>query len=326
MEPRISVIVVAYNRREFLLDALRSISNQTFKNYEVIVTKNFQDKVIDDFIKKHNFREIFIDTKRYGEKISAAVEDAKGDIISFLEDDDEFFEDKLAWVNKGFNKRNVSYFHDTRIIINKKGEPILPKDPKYVNNVKFFNKITPHYDIIIDPKNREHIRLVLRYYDIISAVSLMSAKAECITSKLKYLKSIDISIESFIPVVAAECGLLYHTSQKLTKYRIHSYNSSIGLDKAGNLRLLLNLRRAINDHELVINMSSTENGLRYAIKMFELDAKLNLSVSKYMRLFDVSITPQEIIELCRLKSGYINRFSFDFRVLTCTTKTFYKLL
>jgi len=48
MRPLISVVIAAYNRHKFLLNALRSIVNQRFKGYEVIVTKNFHDEIIDD--------------------------------------------------------------------------------------------------------------------------------------------------------------------------------------------------------------------------------------------------------------------------------------
>jgi glycosyltransferase involved in cell wall biosynthesis len=43
MKPTISVVVTAYDRREFLLSVLRSAINQSFKDYEVIVVKNFHD-------------------------------------------------------------------------------------------------------------------------------------------------------------------------------------------------------------------------------------------------------------------------------------------
>lgn len=39
MKPTISVLVTAYNRREFLLNALRSVNNQSFKDYEIIIVK-----------------------------------------------------------------------------------------------------------------------------------------------------------------------------------------------------------------------------------------------------------------------------------------------
>ena len=43
-KPFISVIVTAYNRKQFILEALNSIVNQTLSKdkYEVIVTKNVE--------------------------------------------------------------------------------------------------------------------------------------------------------------------------------------------------------------------------------------------------------------------------------------------
>ena len=48
MKPTLSVIVTAYNRKEFLLEALQSAVNQTLKReeYEIICIKNFKDAKI----------------------------------------------------------------------------------------------------------------------------------------------------------------------------------------------------------------------------------------------------------------------------------------
>jgi len=53
--PYISVIITAYNRKEYLLNAIKSVINQTLdkKYYEIIVIKNFNDKNIDDFINEN---------------------------------------------------------------------------------------------------------------------------------------------------------------------------------------------------------------------------------------------------------------------------------
>ncbi|EQD28177.1 cell wall biosynthesis glycosyltransferase, partial [mine drainage metagenome] len=47
----ISVIITAYQRKNYLLDALNSAVNQTLdrKYYEIIVVKNFSDSEIDAF-------------------------------------------------------------------------------------------------------------------------------------------------------------------------------------------------------------------------------------------------------------------------------------
>jgi glycosyltransferase involved in cell wall biosynthesis len=73
MKSTISVVVTAYNRRDFLLSALKSVNNQSFKDYEIIVVKNFHDQAIDNFIKKHGSKEIFINAKRYGKQVTAAL-------------------------------------------------------------------------------------------------------------------------------------------------------------------------------------------------------------------------------------------------------------
>ncbi len=54
--PYISVIITAYNRKEFLLNAIKSAVNQTVnkRHYEIIVIKNFKEKTVDEFIDNHN--------------------------------------------------------------------------------------------------------------------------------------------------------------------------------------------------------------------------------------------------------------------------------
>ena len=54
-KPYISVVITAYDRKVFLLNAIKSVLSQTLDKtyYEIIVIKNFKDDNIDDFIKKN---------------------------------------------------------------------------------------------------------------------------------------------------------------------------------------------------------------------------------------------------------------------------------
>ena len=87
--PYISVIITAYNRREFLLNAIKSVLSQTLdkKYYEIIVIKNFQDDIIDNFISENNIKGIISTDNSLGGKLIEALNVATGEIISFLEDD-----------------------------------------------------------------------------------------------------------------------------------------------------------------------------------------------------------------------------------------------
>ncbi|MEM3858607.1 MAG: glycosyltransferase [Candidatus Micrarchaeaceae archaeon] len=58
----ISVIITAYDRRDFIRDAIQSALNQALEKslYELIVIKNFYDENIDKFIEKSNIKNIIL--------------------------------------------------------------------------------------------------------------------------------------------------------------------------------------------------------------------------------------------------------------------------
>ena len=124
--PYISVIITAYNRKEFLLNSIKSVLNQTIdkKSYEIIVIKNFTDETIDDFINKNNIKRILMNGT-VGEFLDKGILAANGEIISFLDDDDLFFSNKLGIVYNEFKKDNtIVYYHNLSVPINENGETI----------------------------------------------------------------------------------------------------------------------------------------------------------------------------------------------------------
>ena len=64
----ISVIITAYNRTEFCMDAISSVLNQDKKasRSEIIVIKNFYKKEIDNLILANNIISIFKDNCNLG--------------------------------------------------------------------------------------------------------------------------------------------------------------------------------------------------------------------------------------------------------------------
>ena len=119
----ISVIVIAYNRRKYLLQAVRSALQQTLPKdlYEVIVVKNFRDETIDRRLEEWGVANIYSDDTSQGGKIREALEVARGEVISVLEDDDEFLPEKLAGVYAAF-KSGADYYHNGFVFINERGE------------------------------------------------------------------------------------------------------------------------------------------------------------------------------------------------------------
>lgn len=97
--PTISIVIPTYNHAEFLRDAIASILNQTFCDWEAIVVNNFSEdnteEVIASFkdprIQLINFHNhgVIASSRNYGIKV------AKGEYIAFLDSDDVWYPEKL---------------------------------------------------------------------------------------------------------------------------------------------------------------------------------------------------------------------------------------
>lgn len=311
---QISVIISAYNRRDFLLKAINSVANQTLdKNlYEVIVVKDFEDKSIDETLIKLGYKNVVYDTSRYGERVAIGIEESAGDILAFLEDDDEFKPEKLAKIYNVFTShKDISYFHDTReFIYNDKVIDINTNDLEIKNIIRFLEEITPHNEIIINPFDKRSSRLLVKYHGIVAATSLMAIRRECIENRLNLLKMINVAVEYFIPAFAAECGKLYHTGERLTKYRIHHKNTSIGFDHEGRIRVLNYYLRLVSDGELIIKNIKPKNPMRKVVKLRLLEARqLLYNLDSYTKKFlnykqHLPSALKDVLELCAFKRNF----------------------
>jgi len=123
-EPYISVIVPAYNRREHLLSAVNSVVSQDFPRdlYEVIVVKNFSDDAIDSKLQELGVVNLRSDQPGLGAKVYEALQVARGEVISLLEDDDEFLPGKLQRVYSSFKaKSTLDFYRNGELLIDGAG-------------------------------------------------------------------------------------------------------------------------------------------------------------------------------------------------------------
>ena len=97
--PLVSVVVNCFNGEKYLKQALQSILNQTYKNWEVIFWDNKSTdnskKIISEFYDKR-FKYFISDkhTSLY-EARDNAIRESKGEMIAFLDTDDWWNENKL---------------------------------------------------------------------------------------------------------------------------------------------------------------------------------------------------------------------------------------
>lgn len=149
---KISVLIIAYERKEFIKEAILSVLDQTIprNQYEIICIVGFKDEEISTFLKENNITEIYCHC-RIGKNLSMGLNSCKGDYVVFLEDDDKFTRDKLELVLKAFENNNIIYYHNNHEIIDKYSQTLNQKRIKFKDIFKQFTQ-----SITWDPPHRYH--------------------------------------------------------------------------------------------------------------------------------------------------------------------------
>ena len=264
----ISIIIIAYKRKEFILEAIKSVINQDKGPYEkeIIVVKNFSDHEIDNFIDESCDRNILSKNDGIGAKISEAIDVAKGDILTFLEDDDFFHEGKLNLVAKVFlEHKNMLYFHNSNKIIDHNGKAI-EKDVYPEANKNFVIDMN-----ILSLRKISSIRK--KPYLGLSSTSINGGFGRSIRNQLQ---DINIAVDFFIFFISLSSeGIMFLSTEKLTSYRVHNSDSNFG----GDFNTYLN-KKIEHNSKLTVELHVIENKINKK-KVREIVA----SDRSYMNLF-----------------------------------------
>lgn len=93
-EPLISVIMPVQNAGDYLLECLKSLKNQNYKNLEIIAIDDKSTdnsyKILSTFKKREKRLKVYRNVKRYGIALTLnrALKRAKGDFIAFMDGHD----------------------------------------------------------------------------------------------------------------------------------------------------------------------------------------------------------------------------------------------
>jgi teichuronic acid biosynthesis glycosyltransferase TuaG len=121
MEDKVSVIIPTYNRYELLCNSIRSVLNQSYTNYEIIVVNDCStdERYYQEHLEQFpNTRFIHLEVNQkikyncsaaQGMVRQVGLEHATGEWIAFLDDDDFFHPDKLK-LQLDYMKRTSSKF------------------------------------------------------------------------------------------------------------------------------------------------------------------------------------------------------------------------
>ncbi|MEB5928257.1 glycosyltransferase family 2 protein [Acinetobacter schindleri] len=145
--PLVTVYIPTYNRVELLKRAVESVRQQTYKNLEIIIvddcSKDGTHEYLDEISKQDLRIKYFIKEKNSGACVSRniAIENAKGEFITGLDDDDYFTLDRIEIFIKSWDSHNpVLVGLCAPILNNKIGKNRLLSKISYILGVKTIKK------------------------------------------------------------------------------------------------------------------------------------------------------------------------------------------
>ncbi len=230
----ISVIITAYDRKQYIMDAIKSVIGQSLSHelYEIIAVRNFHDDNIDKFAEQNHIFNIFTENKTLSGKIDEAMKIAKGNILCFLDDDDIFAPEKLEYVYQKFaGNLNLCYLHNNFISIGKNGKPVAyyNKNPDFnmssisvrrkIINVQTFGSVTKSIDTLIylyakeSGMDLEIDNKELTYYRVTDESVTHAFKDLDTFMKFSY-NSLNIILNSYIQMLS-----IFHSKEVLTLLR-----------------------------------------------------------------------------------------------------------
>ncbi len=141
-----SVIIPTYNQGNLLSKCIKSVLNQTYKNYEIIIIDNNSTDNTRSIIKKYKKKIVYKKIKNYGviaKSRNLGIKIAKGNWISFLDSDDSWTRDKLEKTYYAIKNNKFDVVCNSEWIISKNKTKVWAYGPSqnnlYLKMLKYGN-------------------------------------------------------------------------------------------------------------------------------------------------------------------------------------------
>ena len=143
MSDLVSVIIPYYKKKLFFEKTIDSINRQTYKNFEIILIYDDNNRsdllFVKKVLKKIRNKKIIVNKKNLGvgNSRNRGINKSKGEFLSFIDADDVWNRNKLKKQIKFMKKNSLDFSYSDYSIINEKG--ILIKKIKSPKTIKFKN-------------------------------------------------------------------------------------------------------------------------------------------------------------------------------------------
>ena len=244
MDNKISVIIIAHDRADFIGEAIKSLQFQTIekKLFETILVKNFTDNDIDNLSLNLGFKMILTDVKSAYEKLLLGFLNSTGNIITFLEDDDTYSSERLGEIYTFFNVNdNVCYYHNHHTVISSNGKILFANGLDVYSKDRFFF-VRKHSGVDISFKTILKLKEMRGDFNISSIAVKRELIEEAIAKYGTQMFAGDIYL--FLAALGSDCDIALDM-KPLTNYRVHSTNFSVPMFLGGDINDFLNRRIAL---------------------------------------------------------------------------------
>lgn len=220
-EPLVSILMTVYNHDKFLHSSIKSIINQTYKNWELIVIDNGstdKTKQILKNIKNKKIKKFFL-KKNIGRTrcLNLGLKICKGKFIAINDSDDLAKKNRLELQIKKFNElRNVDLIGSNYKFLNNKN--------KNLKNVLINSKVNK------DPK-------IILFQNLIAHSTIMFKK-ELLKKIGNYSNKIKYAQDYLFILKTLKNGKIFILKNNLMKIRInHTFSESYRLKKTKLIHL-----------------------------------------------------------------------------------------
>lgn len=306
--PFISVIIDGYNRKEFIIDAVKSVITPDLneKAFELIILRAFNDNELDKQLARYNAKVFDVKEMTLGEAIAFGVEKSNGEVICFLDDDDMFASGKLSKIESIFKGYpDLGYCHNGQTFCDKNGTLISDFKLKGIK------------DMDISFSNRELMSAMKRlrvnkvnpgslYFNL----SSISVRRKILAEKLSVMKKITGHIDDlmfFLTLSSDEEVRIINISDALTFYRIHNSMTNI-IQSDPNIGIrefrIKQISNYVHSSKVISDLTQGQEANTLAISILAYDSASLYNVRKESKKL--------IIETLKLLTrGYLRKIEYN---------------
>ena len=236
--PLISVTMITYNHEKYISEAIESVLNQTFTDFELIIVNDGSTDKTEEIIKNcQDNRIVYIYQENQGPStaINNAILGAKGKYVAIMSGDDVSHLHKL--------ERQYEYISQSKYKVIFSWVDFIDDDSKFMKGENLW--VQKHYNC--DNSSRaEMLRRFFMIYSFLCAPTVLAEREVLLEAGLFCPTSIQVQdLDMWIKLVKKY--ELFVIPEKLLKYRIRSERKNLGRNLAYSTRKNFELYETLKD-------------------------------------------------------------------------------